>query len=56
MTKTIFTGKQVKKFANKYVAAAFRFIETIVPGFFKNLFMGYCPGNTGNWNCQQKKM
>lgn len=47
MTKAVFAGKKIKKFAlgKRFYFTAF--LAAIFPWFFKNFFMRHCPGNAG---------
>jgi len=51
MAETIFAGEEKKEFAHKQGAAVPAFTHTILPGFPKNLFMSYRPGNAANRHC-----
>ena len=55
MAEAIFAGKKIKKFSYGKRFTLLAFSYAIFPWFFKNFFMGYCPGNTGNRKSQQKK-
>lgn len=55
MTKTIFTGKEIKEFSSCKFATVFASLNTKFPWFPENLFMRDRPCNTGNRNSEYKK-
>ncbi len=56
MAEAIFAGEEVKEFSLQQRFAGFRFPDTKFPGFFKNLFVGYRPGNTSYRQSKQKQI
>lgn len=56
MTKTIFAGEEIEKFALPNGFAIVAHFLAILTWFSKNLFVGYCPCYTSYWHCKQKQI
>jgi len=54
MAKTVLASEQVKKLSAENASSFNAFTLAVLPGFAKNFFVSYSPGDTGHWNSKEK--